>query len=151
MAQKSEGMPGWFPFALTASFLVMLAAGVKSGWRLAGSAPPPPPPQPTPPASAPVQQAGVIHGIGDAAQWRYFYVWAEPMRRPAQNKTLARRGPVLLDDAATWVELAQWRRSLESHEWPRAMRDEYGHGNVYTARVSQYDWTGTEWRLARTV
>jgi hypothetical protein len=61
MAHRSEGMPGWFPFALTASFLVMLAAGAKSGWRLAGGAPPPPPPPPPSPAPASVQQAGILH------------------------------------------------------------------------------------------
>lgn len=65
MARKSEGMPEWFTFALVASFLVMLGAGAKSGWRLAGNTPPPPPPPPppTPPAPAPaqVQQGGILH------------------------------------------------------------------------------------------
>lgn len=84
------------------------------------------------------------------AQWRYFYVLAEPMSRPAQNKLIARRGPMLLEDADTENELAQWNLSFARHGWPRAMRDEYGHGNVYTPKVLQYDWTGNEWRLART-
>lgn len=34
----------WLPFGLAASFLVMIAAGVRSGWKLPADQPPPPPP-----------------------------------------------------------------------------------------------------------
>jgi len=44
-------MPLWFPFALAASFLVMLGSGSKTGWKLPADQPkPPPPPQLPPPA-----------------------------------------------------------------------------------------------------
>jgi hypothetical protein len=51
-------MPGWFPFAVVASAVVVIAAGARSGWRLAADQPkpPPPPPQPVPP----VAQGGVL-------------------------------------------------------------------------------------------
>lgn len=42
-------MPVWFPFALMASFLVMLGSGSRSGWKLAADQPQPPPPPQLPP------------------------------------------------------------------------------------------------------
>jgi hypothetical protein len=57
---KKDTMPDWFPFALTASFLVMIGAGIRSNWgRATAAAEPPPPPAPS---TAPVQQAGIVHG-----------------------------------------------------------------------------------------
>lgn len=50
---KKHDLPGWFPFALLASGLVALGAGIKSNWGGA-KAPAPLSPQP------PVQQAGVL-------------------------------------------------------------------------------------------
>ena len=44
-------LPGWFPFAVAASFLVMVGAGIRSNWKLASGAP-----KPTPP----VRQAGML-------------------------------------------------------------------------------------------
>ena len=56
---KKDSLPGWFPFAVVASGLVMIGAGIRSGWKLAADQPPPPPPNPLPPS--PVAQAGVLH------------------------------------------------------------------------------------------
>jgi len=56
--RKKNDLPGWFPFALVASGLVALAAGMKSNWGRATAAAPPPEPSPTPP----VQKAGVVQG-----------------------------------------------------------------------------------------
>lgn len=55
-------MPGWFPFALVASGLIALGAGIKSNWGRATAAAPviPPTPQPSVPPS--VKKAGVIQG-----------------------------------------------------------------------------------------
>jgi hypothetical protein len=60
MTQKK--FPGWFPFAVVSSFLVMIAAGMKSNWTLAADRKPePPPPDPTkPPTSPAITQAGVL-------------------------------------------------------------------------------------------
>lgn len=41
---KQDSLPGWFPFALVASGLVMIAAGAKSGWKLGGKKTTQPPP-----------------------------------------------------------------------------------------------------------
>lgn len=50
--------PKWLPFAILASFMVAVGAGIKSGWRTsADEKPPQPPAPPGPPA---VKQAGVI-------------------------------------------------------------------------------------------
>lgn len=58
MSHKHE-LPGWFPYALTASFLVMIGAGIRSNWgRTAQAAPPPPQPVP------PVAKAGVLQDWG---------------------------------------------------------------------------------------
>lgn len=55
MAKKHD-LPGWFPYAVTASFLVMLGAGIKSNWgRPAVVAKTEPPP-----GSPPLQQGGVL-------------------------------------------------------------------------------------------
>lgn len=48
MARKRE-LPGWFPFAIVASGLVAIGAGIKSGWKGIGSSVSPPQnPQPGP-------------------------------------------------------------------------------------------------------
>ena len=52
-AVSARKTPEWLPFAITASFLVAVAAGIKSGWKLSGS-------QPAPPATPP-QQASVLN------------------------------------------------------------------------------------------
>jgi hypothetical protein len=55
MAKKKD-LPGWFPFALVATGLIAVAAGIRSKGKLSGetaSAPPTPPP---------LKQAGVIQG-----------------------------------------------------------------------------------------
>lgn len=57
-----SNLPEWFPFAVTASFLVMIGAGMRANWKLAGGAKAPPPPPPPPSAPPPVTQAGVVHG-----------------------------------------------------------------------------------------
>ena len=62
MARK-KSLPGWFPFAVVASGLVAIAAGIKSNWGRATAAnePPAPPPNPPPtPPPPPPQQAGVL-------------------------------------------------------------------------------------------
>ena len=61
LAHKDHELPGWFPYAVAASLVIALGAGIKSGWKLSGETQPPsPPPPPGPP-----QQAGVIHGLSD--------------------------------------------------------------------------------------
>lgn len=56
--RKKDDLPGWFPFAVVASGLVALAAGMKSNWGRATytAAPTPTPPGPQPP----VAKAGVL-------------------------------------------------------------------------------------------
>lgn len=49
--------PGWLPYAITASFLVAVAAGIKSGWKLSGGDQPKAPP-------GPPRQAGVLQDWG---------------------------------------------------------------------------------------
>lgn len=56
MAHKKNELPGWFPFAVIASGLVMIGAGIRSKWKLPADQPEPPP------GPSPVSQAGVIHG-----------------------------------------------------------------------------------------
>ena len=55
MTQKNKHeLPGWFPFAIVASGLVMIGAGIRAKWKLPAdqTAPVPPGPQ---------QQAGILH------------------------------------------------------------------------------------------
>lgn len=81
MARKNE-LPGWFPFAVVASFLVMVGAGLRSNWKVAGNtlppppSSPPPPPPPPPPGAPQVKQAGVLQdwGLGAPARWFFWYV-----------------------------------------------------------------------------
>jgi hypothetical protein len=61
-------MPLWFPFALVASFLVMLGSGSKAGWKLPADQPKPPPPPLPPPQSPPVQGRAPLMAKGD---WPY--------------------------------------------------------------------------------
>lgn len=51
-------LPGWFPFALIASGVIAIGAGIRSGWKLPADQRPPTPPPPNP--QSPVQ-AGVLH------------------------------------------------------------------------------------------
>jgi len=53
MAHKKNELPGWFPFAVIASGLVMIGAGIRSKWKL-------PADQPAPPTGSP-QQASVLN------------------------------------------------------------------------------------------
>ena len=72
MSHKSD-LPGWFPFAVVASAVLVIAAGVKSGWRLAADQPKPTPPSPVPPVS----QAGVLQdwlGAVSPSRWFFWYV-----------------------------------------------------------------------------
>jgi hypothetical protein len=55
MKKKNE-LPGWFPFALVASGLIAIGAGIRSNWGRAVAAAPPQP------ATPPVKQAGVVQG-----------------------------------------------------------------------------------------
>jgi len=41
MAKKAE-LPEWFPFALIASAVIAIGAGVRSGWKTAADQPPSP-------------------------------------------------------------------------------------------------------------
>jgi hypothetical protein len=73
---KKQELPGWFPFALAASFLVMVGAGLRSNWGRSTAAAPPPPP-PIPPGPPAVKQAGVLQdwGIGGSTKrWFFWYV-----------------------------------------------------------------------------
>lgn len=56
--KKKNDLPGWFPFAVVASGLIAIGAGIRSNWGRAQAAAAPSPPQPGPP----VQKAGVIQG-----------------------------------------------------------------------------------------
>lgn len=86
----SRELPGWFPYAVTASFLVMVGAGLKSGWKVSGNDPKPPPPS-TPPA---VRQAGVLQewGLGTPGRWFFWYVL------PFGATAYGARGPEYLTD-----------------------------------------------------
>lgn len=53
MAKKHE-LPGWFPFAIVASGLVMIGAGIRAKWKLPADQAPTTPP-------GPQQQAGILH------------------------------------------------------------------------------------------
>lgn len=55
--RKAGELPGWFPFAIGASLVLVIAAGSRSGWKLSGSSASVPPTPPGPPV-----QAGVLHG-----------------------------------------------------------------------------------------
>lgn len=55
MAQhKKSELPKWFPFALIASGVLVIGAGIRSKWKLPADQPAPTPP-------GPPQQAGVLH------------------------------------------------------------------------------------------
>lgn len=54
---RRKRLPGWFPFALIASGMLAVGAGIKAS-RKATAAAPPPGPNPLPPAP-PLSQAGV--------------------------------------------------------------------------------------------
>lgn len=62
--RKKDDLPGWFPFAIGASLVLVIAAGSRANWTLAADMPkePPPPPNPNPQSPPPVQQAGLVHG-----------------------------------------------------------------------------------------
>lgn len=58
---KKNELPGWFPFAITASFLIAIGAGIRSNWTLAADQPKPPSPPPEPSTTPPpVKKAGVL-------------------------------------------------------------------------------------------
>jgi hypothetical protein len=92
MAQKTD-LPGWFPFAVVASFLVMVGAGMKSGWKISGNEPPPPPP-PIPPGTPQVKQAGALQdwGLGSSGRWFFWYVL------PVGATAYGAKGPEYLTD-----------------------------------------------------
>jgi hypothetical protein len=81
MAHKKHELPGWFPFALGASFLVMIGAGIKSNW---GRAKPP----------SPLQQGGVLQDWlgGSSSRWFFWYIL------PRGATEYATRGPEHLTD-----------------------------------------------------
>jgi hypothetical protein len=64
VAHAKNELPGWFPFALVASGLIALGAGMRSNWGRAKG----PAPLPTGP-----QQAGVLHG-GPPNRWFFWYI-----------------------------------------------------------------------------
>lgn len=95
MAHKKHELPGWFPYALTASFLVMIGAGIKSNWgRPAAVAAGPPPPVP------PVRQGGVLQewlgGIPGLSRWFFWYIL------PPGANAYGARGPEYLTDQAAF-------------------------------------------------
>jgi len=55
-AHRNSELPGWLPFALVASGLVALGAGIRSGWRISGDESKPPP-QPPPRSNSPFAEA----------------------------------------------------------------------------------------------
>lgn len=61
MTHKKNELPGWFPFALVASGLIAIGAGIRSNWGRAAA------PAPLPDAQPPVKQAGVLQdwALGD--------------------------------------------------------------------------------------
>lgn len=84
-SRKKHKLPGWFPFALLASGLIAIGAGIKSNWgRAKGPAPLPPP--------GPPQQAGILHGIPGLQRWFFWYVL--PPGAPAYGG----RGPEYMTD-----------------------------------------------------
>ncbi len=87
MSRKNE-LPRWFPFAVVASGLIALGAGLRSNWgRTTAAAPPPPlPPQ--------VKQAGVLQdwGLGATKRWFFWYVL------PFGATSYGARGPENLTD-----------------------------------------------------
>ncbi len=72
---KSNELPKWFPFAVVASGLIALGAGLRSNWGRATAAAPPPPPLPPQ-----VKQAGVLQdwGLGGTTK-RWFFWYALPI------------------------------------------------------------------------
>lgn len=69
MVRTENKLPGWFPFAVAASFLVMVGAGLRSGWKVSRD-------EPKPPIPPPVKQAGVLQdwGLGAPGRWFFWYV-----------------------------------------------------------------------------
>jgi len=64
-SRKKNDLPGWFPFAVVASGLIAIGAGIRSNWgRTQAAAPPPPDAQP------PVQKASVLQGEWAGVSYR---------------------------------------------------------------------------------
>ena len=61
MTHKKNELPGWFPFALVASGLIAIGAGIRSNWGRAVG------PLPLPDDQSPVKKAGVLQdwALGD--------------------------------------------------------------------------------------
>jgi len=94
MSKKNE-LPGWFPYAVTASLLVMLGAGIKSNWGRAK--------EPTP-----LQQGGVLQDwFGSQERWFFWYVL------PFGATAYGARGPShMTDQAAFQLEFETKAKSL---------------------------------------
>jgi len=88
VAHKNE-LPVWFPFAVVASGLIALGAGLRSNWGRTTAAAPPPPPLPPQ-----VKQAGVLQdwGLGTQSRWFFWYVL------PYNATEYGARGPEKLTD-----------------------------------------------------
>jgi hypothetical protein len=94
MAHKQ--LPGWFPFALLASGLIAIGAGIKSNWgrpaTLAKTTPP----------GAPVQGGvlqdfwGGLRGIPGLSRWFFWYVL------PPEATAYGARGPEYMTDQAAF-------------------------------------------------
>jgi hypothetical protein len=89
---KKHELPGWFPFALVSSFLIMIGAGIKSNWgrpaKIVENTPPPP-------TTPPVQQAGILHewmGGDSPKRWFFWYVL------PLGATSYGARGPSYMTD-----------------------------------------------------
>jgi hypothetical protein len=83
MAKKHE-LPGWFPFALLASGLVAIAAGIKSNW---GRAKPPGP-----------VQAGILQDWFGPSPERWFFWYVLPFG----GTSYGARGPLHMTDQAAF-------------------------------------------------
>jgi hypothetical protein len=97
VTRSKHDLPGWFPFALTASGLIALAAGMKSNWGRAKA--------PAPLPSSTPQQAGVLHG--PLSRWFFWYTL------PQGATEYGARGPMYLtDQEAFQLEFATKAASL---------------------------------------
>jgi hypothetical protein len=97
MAHAKNELPGWFPYAITASFLVMIGAGIKSNWGKAK-------------APAPLQQGGVLQdwfGGDSPKRWFFWYIL------PSRATSYSARGPqYMTDQEAFQLEFATKTASL---------------------------------------
>lgn len=85
MSKKHE-LPGWFPFALLASGLIAIGAGIKSNWGRPATL------AKTPPAVPPIRQAGILQGVPGLERWFFWYIL------PPNATSYGARGPSYMTD-----------------------------------------------------